>query len=66
MVVNKLHKGDGDDKFVDPQGGYLDLGTLETVGPFKIAGTFAQVSIGFSGDGTPIWATRTATGTDGR
>lgn len=64
LVVSKLKKGDAD-QLLDPQGGYIDLTTLETVGPFKIAGAFHQVSIGFGADGAPIWSTQTAPGTDG-
>ena len=64
LHVSRLRKGPAGDLFVDPQGGFLDLATLEAVGPFKIEGAYHQVAIGFGGGG-PLWSTQTAPNTDG-
>jgi hypothetical protein len=49
--------------FVDPQVGFLDLGTLELVGPVPVPGGFSHLSLGFSKQGVPTWATTAAAGT---
>ncbi len=66
VAATRQRKTDGGDVFVDPQGGYVDLATLETVGPFKIVGTFFEVSIGFGDAGrVPAWQTEITPGADG-
>jgi hypothetical protein len=65
LTVDKLRKGERGDLFVEPQGGFVDLVTLETVGPFKLAGTFHEVSMGFGAGGVPVWSTESTPGVDG-
>lgn len=65
LAVDKLRKGERGDLFVEPQGGFVDLVTLETVGPFKIPGTFHEVSMGFGAGGAPVWSTESTPGVDG-
>ena len=64
ISVTKLRRGEKGDLFVDPQAGYLDLTTLETVGPFPISGAFYEVSLGF-GPGGALFATESTPGVDG-
>jgi len=49
--------------FVDPQLGFIDLQTLEIVGPVLVKGGFDHLSLGFSKQGVPTWATTAAAGT---
>lgn len=64
ISATKLRRGEKGDLFVDPQAGYLDLTTLETVGPFPISGAFYEVSLGF-GPGGALFATESTPGVDG-
>lgn len=43
--------------FTEPQGGMVDLTTLETTGPFKLPETAHLVTLGFSASGEPLWRT---------
>jgi hypothetical protein len=47
----------GKTDFTEPQGGMVDLATLETVGPFKLPGPAHAVTLGFSANGEPLWRT---------
>lgn len=43
--------------FTEPQGGMVDLTTLETTGPFKLPEPAHAVTLGFSASGEPLWQT---------
>jgi hypothetical protein len=60
LLAPKLHRESGKDTFVDPQGGVLDLTTLEMTGPYAMKGQFSTISMGADAAGTPRWS-----GTDG-
>jgi hypothetical protein len=47
----------GKTTFIEPQGGMVDLSTLESSGPFKLPETSRTVSLGFSPSGEPLWQT---------
>lgn len=49
--------------FVDPQLAFIDLQTLELVGPVPVQGGFDHLSLGFSKQGVPTWSTTAAPGT---
>lgn len=58
LVVQKMNAAGG---FLAPQAGYLDLATLETVGPFNLPGSLpgsaevGAVSLGFAADRQPVF-----------
>jgi hypothetical protein len=55
LVARKLASAGDGQAFDEPEVGYVDLVSLETVGPFKIAGRPAQVALGFTAAGEPVW-----------
>ncbi|MCS6912146.1 MAG: hypothetical protein RMK29_21650 [Myxococcales bacterium] len=58
LLVARLRRGERGDLFVDPEAGFLDLRSLETVGPMRIGGAYQEIDIGFASDGTPLWTAR--------
>src|SRR5205814_3005 len=56
LTVNKLERsGTEPPRIVDPQGGFIDLTTLETVGPLPIKGSSVNYALYFTGKGEPVW-----------
>ncbi len=56
VAARKLAKEGDAEVFSDPEVGYVNLATLETVGPFKIQGTSGYVDLRFSQANEPLFA----------
>jgi hypothetical protein len=59
LVIPRLTQepATGKTAFTEPQGGMVDLTTLETSGPFKLPEPAHAVTLGFSASGEPLWQT---------
>ena len=55
LEAPRLHRENGEDSFVDPRVGVLDLGDLALVGPFTNKGRYDQVGLGTNKSGQPMF-----------
>jgi hypothetical protein len=62
LCAGTLHRENGADSFMDPKVGWIDLTTLETVGPFPMKGRFDQVVLATNASKQPLFTFVTGTG----
>ena len=55
LLAPRLHRENGEDSFVDPRVGVLDLADLTLVGPFTNKGRYDQVGLGTNRAGQPMF-----------
>lgn len=59
VTATRVQRDDKSAWFVEPKFGYVDLATLDTVGPVALAGSCTQLALGFGGGGEALVAATT-------
>src|SRR5262249_2908682 len=62
LVVQKLHRENQVDSFVDPSVLVIGLPSFEVLGPFEMKGRYDQVVLGTNGTGQPLFTFTVGTG----